>query len=141
YRSYRARHRRSQRTCAERADHRFEDHASIVAAERWLARALGMRHHSHDVSRVIADAGNRVDGTVRIGFVGFLTTVRHVSEHHLTVLFESKKILRRDEVVAFPVGNRNPEHLPAFAGSREGRVDLLDANMNVLAAELQAAVS
>ena len=60
-----------------------------------------------------------------------------VAEHDLPILFELPQLLRRREVVAFAVGDGNAKHLLRPARERERRVGLLDADVHVLAAELQ----
>ena len=50
-------------------------------------------------------------------------------------------IVGRRVVVALAVRDRNPQHLARVRAARERRVGLLDADVDVLAAELEAAVA
>src|SRR5262245_57801762 len=50
----------------QRVQYRFEDDAAILASEQRLDRALGVRHHAHDVPLAVADARNRVNRAIGI---------------------------------------------------------------------------
>ena len=63
---------------------------------------------------------------------------RRVAEDDLPVRFELREHVRRREVVAFAVRDRHPQHLARRGRGRERRVGLLDADVHVLAVELQA---
>ena len=119
----------------------IEDHEAVDAAEERLARALGMRHHADDVARLVAEAGDGVDRSVRIPRIVQPPVGIGVAKDHLAVRFELAQQFRRREVVALAVADRNPQHLADAGRRRERRVDLLDADVHVLAAVLQPAVA
>ena len=63
-----------------------------------------------------------------------------IAEHHAAGRFELANRLRVREVVALAVRDRQAQHPAASRAQRERRIGLLDANVNVLAVELQVAV-
>ena len=96
-----------------------------------------MRHQADDVARLVAEPGDRRLRSVRIGRVADVAGGVGVAEDDLTVRLEPGDDVRLGEVVALAVRDRNPQHLPAAARHRERRIGLLDADVHVLAAELQ----
>ena len=69
-------------------DHRLEQHEAVGAAERRLARPLGVRHQPDDVARLVADAGDAA--TDPFGFAASVTLAGGVAvaEDDLPVRFE-----------------------------------------------------
>ena len=57
---------RSERAVARGVDERREDERAVVGAEQRIDGVLWVRHESHDVPRLVADAGDCVDGAVRV---------------------------------------------------------------------------
>src|SRR5204863_843078 len=94
-----------------------------------------------DIARLVAEAGDRRRRTIRIRLVGEFPGRRRVAENDLSVGLEPGDRVRLGEVVALAVRNRYAKHLTGAAQSRERRVGLFDADVEVLAAELQAAVA
>ena len=119
----------------------IEDDAAVDAAKQRLAGALRMRHHADHIARLIAEAGDRVNRSVRIrGIVDAALRVR-VAQDHLAIGLELPQHLRRREVVAFAVTNGNPEHAAGRRRGRKRRIDLLDPHVDVLAPVLQPAIA
>src|SRR5262245_4207689 len=69
----------------ERRHHRVEKHEAVGAAERGLASALRMRHQPHDVPALVADAGDVVERSVRVGRVGGLAVPVGIAEDHAPI--------------------------------------------------------
>src|SRR3979490_3139978 len=99
-----------------------------------------MRHQSDDIPRLVAEAGNSRRRPVRLGLVGNPTGPCGVPEDHLAVLFETRDDVGLGEVVAFAVCDRELQNLALPARRREWRVNLLYAQMHLLAAELESAI-
>ena len=92
-----------------------------------------MRHHPHHIPPFVADARDRVHRSVRIPRIVLSPARIGVPKHDLAVRFELCDRLRRREVVPFTVADRNPQHLAGTCRAREGRIGLLDTQVNVLA--------
>ena len=73
----------------------------MVGAEERVDGVLRVRHEPHDVARLVADAGDRVDGSVR---------VVEVAEDDLR-----RVEIRRRDVAAVAVLDRDDEALPVVA--------------------------
>src|SRR5690242_17795798 len=66
----------------KRVDDGLEQHEPVGAADCRFARTFGMRHQPDDVSRLVADASNVLERSIRIRGIGGLTHVVDVTEHN-----------------------------------------------------------
>ena len=122
-------HRPSDRAAAprcQRRDDRFEHHQAVGAAERRLAGALRMRHHADDVARARcrcrrsrgpsrSDSPRRRARPVRVGVA---------EDRPAGCASSSLEHLRRREVVALAVRDRNPQHLARRGAPRVNGVSV-----------------
>ena len=99
-----------------------------------------MRHQTDDVARFIAEPCNAVDRSVWVRRGDHFTGRAAVPKDDLPIPLESIDDLRRCEVIAFTVRDRNPQNLPRPAGSSERSIGLLDADVHMLATKLETSV-
>ena len=114
---------------------------SVGAAEDRFAGAFGVRHQADDVPRLVADAGDVVERSVRVGGVADRAGSVAVAEHDPSGRLQLVDHVGRGEVVAFAVGDRQLQHLAARRARGERRVGLLDADADVLAVKLEVAIA
>src|SRR5512144_179835 len=62
-------------------EHRLEDSESILGPEEWIDDALGVRHHSEHVTRVVHDAGDGTHGAIRAPPFVRITGSADIAEH------------------------------------------------------------
>src|SRR5258708_6232016 len=132
----------------ERFDHRTENDQAISGAESGFHGALGMGHEAGDVAFAVADSSDIVNCAVGItSVVSFLgsrkatdgTVGRCVAEDDLAILFEFGERGFVAGVIAIVVRDGSFQDLAVLRGVREGRVRLLDTDVDV-AADISYAV-
>ena len=94
--------------------------------------ALGVRHHAHHVALAVQDAGDVAQRAV--GIVD-------VAEGDAVFGFEFVERALVGEVAAFAVGDGQAQDLAFLRRAGEGRIGGLDAQAQLAADELQAAVA
>src|SRR5512134_2436701 len=88
-----------------------EQDEAVGAAEHRLAGALRMRHEPDDVAFFVADAGDVVDGAVRVRQISDVPLRVAVAEDDPPGRLELPHHLGVGVVVALAVRNGNPQHL------------------------------
>src|SRR5215510_2146285 len=134
--SSRARLLRADFFTDERRHDRLEQDETVGAAERPLARTLGVRHQADDVPRLAADARDVVDGAVRVRRVGDPAALVAVAEDNAPRRFELANDVGVGGGVALAMRHRHLEALSLRRARGERRVGLLDADEDLLAVEL-----
>src|SRR5216683_5387066 len=134
----------------ERFDHGTQNDQAVGRAESGFRGALGMGHEAGDVAFAVADARDIVNCAVGIaGVVSFLgsrkatdrTVGRGVAEDHLLIFLEFGERGFVAGVIAIVVRNGNLQDLALLRGVREGRVRLLDTDVDVTADVAEAAIA
>jgi len=92
-------------------NHALQHQSPIRATQDRLAGALRMRHETGDIPFLVADAGNAVERTVRIGVFGGFAPGIHIAPKDLVVRFKAGQCLFVRKVAAFAVGNRQAHEL------------------------------
>src|SRR5438309_11362127 len=100
-----------------------------------------MRHHADDVASFVAETGDGIHGAVGVRLVVQPAIRRGVTQNDLPIRLDRAEDVRRREVVALAMADRNPEYLALARRACEGRIGLLDAEVDVLAAVLQTTIS
>ena len=104
-----------------------------------------MWHQADDVALAIADSGDCGQRAIGIRFAvvfrrhllrpvaGRATVGMDVAEHNLVIALEVRERSGVDEIISFHVRDRHFQHLASARGAGEGRVGVLDANMDLAA--------
>src|SRR5260370_33459492 len=99
-----------------------------------------MGHEGGDVALTVADARDIVHGTVRIPCRVVCSVRRGVAENDLMIFLEFGECGFVAGGVAIVVRDWNFQDLAVLRGVREGRVRLLDTDVDVAAYVAQAAI-
>src|SRR5579864_794288 len=92
--------------------HHGVEHLNPVRAAKFaFAGAFGMRHHAQHVAAFAADAGNVLQGTVRIALASDLAFRRAVAENNALVTLQRLQSGLVAEIIAVHMPNGNGEHL------------------------------
>src|SRR3569832_849047 len=86
---------------------RLKNLEPVRTSERVFGSSLGMRHHSQDVSSLVADTGYIVERSDRIGFRGNLSRRRAVPKHDSVVALEFSQCALVTEEIALHVSDGN----------------------------------
>src|SRR4029077_11491581 len=98
----------------------------VSAAQLRLGTSLRMGHHAEHVAALVDDAGDVVQGAVRVGARHDASGRIAVTKDHLAVLLESRQRGRLGEVAALTVSDRYANDLAVRALGREGDIRSLD---------------
>src|ERR1035438_6049157 len=79
---------------------RIENQVSVFAAEQEFAGAFRVRHQAKDVAVFVADAGDIIERTVRVGGIGDRAVLRAVAEEDAVFALELFDHGRLGEIVA-----------------------------------------
>src|SRR5437588_10327295 len=100
-----------------------------------------MRHQAGDVARLVADAGNVIQRTIRVGAFGGLTVGISITPQNLILLPELGERLLIGKIAAFTVRNRDAQEFPRRNAVGKRGIGGGGFEENMLAAELERAVA
>src|ERR1043165_3323799 len=100
-----------------------------------------MRHESQDVARRVADACDIIARAVRVGFRCRLAFARAVAKDDAVFALQLFKGGVVASVVAFGMSDWNAEHASRLQLIGKRRLGRLDANIDVIADEMQVALA
>ena len=112
---------------------RLEQLQAVGRAGQRVDGVLGMRHQADDVAALVADAGDVVERAVGV-------VARCVAEDDPALGLELGEHLRRGEVAAGRVLDRDREHVAHLAGARPGRAGVDDLDVDLAAEEAEPVV-
>src|SRR6266567_6941949 len=93
-------------------DQALKNQPSVGTAQNWFAGAFGMRHEAGNVPRFVAEAGDVVEGTVRVGGFGRVALGIYIAPEDLVVCPERGQRFVIGEIAAFAVSDRNAQQVP-----------------------------
>src|SRR5882724_8569458 len=125
----------------EGAENRVEDEGAVGPAHRGLGGPLRVRHQPEHRAFLVDHAGDIVERTVGVGFLGDAPIFRAVPEDDLVLRPEPPQGLRVGVVLPLAVRDGHLENLALPQRTGERGVRVLDQEVGRLAAVLQALVA
>src|SRR5690349_15244467 len=119
----------------------LENQTPIRTAENFFARTFWMWHQADDVAGFVANAGDIIEGAVRVGSFGWLALVVYITPKNLVVRLQLRQRLFVGEITTLAVRDGDAQKFAGWNLIREWRVRCLGAYENVFAAELQGAIA
>src|SRR5947208_4772506 len=100
---------KSLRHGSKRSRQRSENITAVAGTEQVFRRTLRMRHHSHDVTRTIANTGYIIARAVRIGLVSNATIKVAIAKNNsiFVLQFGQRRIVAN--IVSFGVRDRHAQ--------------------------------
>jgi hypothetical protein len=102
-----------------RSHHGLENLCTVRAADSFVASPVGVRHQTENISFAITNAGNVLNGTIRIRFGHDMTTVIGVSHNDASIFVELAQCLVVREVTSFTMGDWHSKQRSFRATMRE----------------------
>jgi cyanophycinase-like exopeptidase len=123
------------------SDQAPKNREAIGAAEERIAGALRVGHQAEDIAGFVSDSRDVFPRSVGIGLIRCPALGIAVAEDDLAVEAEAGECLVVGKVATFTVRNGDIQNLPGPCAVRERRIVLLNANRNVLANKVEAAIA
>lgn len=122
-------------------NHALENQFSVCAAKNRFAGAFRMRHEAGHVASVIANAGDVLQGAIRVRGIGNVSIRIAIMPQNLVVRFQVCERLLISEIAAFAVGDRHAEDFSRRNLAGERGIVREGFQEHVLAMKLQIAVA
>src|SRR5690606_30917011 len=115
---------------SERLRQAVEEGPAVVAPQKRVRRALGVRHQAENIALLVVDASDIVRRSVRVRALASRTVGVTVSKRDPTFAIEAPKRLGVGEVIAVMMGHRYADGLADPVASREQRMLRLDTQVH-----------